>query len=167
MEGCHHLGTRDWYLMHYSNPFVTRGEKHTHTPAATVPNATMTMANFLAADSRVCNDVHHAGVTMMTTRGSTILPAQRAAVHVRGGPLLPLALLPPCLLLPLLPHYWSLPLLPPTPWDLYVSCPLLPAMGSLALLPSLPRHPIAAAVSHLWPPRDTQTMIASAMSSSL
>jgi hypothetical protein len=31
MEGCHRLGTRDWYLMHYSNPFVTRGQKHTHT----------------------------------------------------------------------------------------------------------------------------------------
>ncbi len=25
------MGTRDWYLMHYSNPFVTRGQKHTHT----------------------------------------------------------------------------------------------------------------------------------------
>jgi hypothetical protein len=30
MEGCHHLGTRDWYLMHYSNPVVTGGQKHTH-----------------------------------------------------------------------------------------------------------------------------------------
>ncbi len=30
-KGCYHLGTRDWYLMHYSNPFVTRGQKHTHT----------------------------------------------------------------------------------------------------------------------------------------
>jgi hypothetical protein len=25
------LGTRDWYLMHYSNPSVTGGQKHTHT----------------------------------------------------------------------------------------------------------------------------------------
>ncbi len=25
------MGTRDWYLMHYSNPFVTGGQKHTHT----------------------------------------------------------------------------------------------------------------------------------------
>ncbi len=31
MEGCHCLGTRDWYLMHYSNPVVTEGQKHTHT----------------------------------------------------------------------------------------------------------------------------------------
>ncbi len=31
MEGCHRLGTRDWYLMHYSNPAVTGGQKHTHT----------------------------------------------------------------------------------------------------------------------------------------
>jgi hypothetical protein len=32
MEGCHCLGTRDWYLMHYSNPVVTGGQKtHTHT----------------------------------------------------------------------------------------------------------------------------------------
>ncbi len=30
-KGCHCLGTRDWYLMHYSNPFVTGGQKHTHT----------------------------------------------------------------------------------------------------------------------------------------
>ncbi len=26
------MGTRDWYLMHYSNPFITGGQKHTHTP---------------------------------------------------------------------------------------------------------------------------------------
>jgi hypothetical protein len=25
-------GTRDWYLMHYSTPSVTRGQKHTHHP---------------------------------------------------------------------------------------------------------------------------------------
>jgi hypothetical protein len=31
MEGCHCLGTRDWYLMHYSNPVVTGGQKHTDT----------------------------------------------------------------------------------------------------------------------------------------
>jgi hypothetical protein len=31
MEGCHHLGTRDWYIIHYSNPVVTGGQKHTHT----------------------------------------------------------------------------------------------------------------------------------------
>jgi hypothetical protein len=31
MEGCHCLGTRDWYLMHYSNPVATGGQKHTHT----------------------------------------------------------------------------------------------------------------------------------------
>jgi hypothetical protein len=30
-KGCHCLGTRDGYLMHYSNPFVTGGQKHTHT----------------------------------------------------------------------------------------------------------------------------------------
>ncbi len=36
-KGCQRLGTRDWYLMHYSNPSVTKGQKHTHTmrpPAA-------------------------------------------------------------------------------------------------------------------------------------
>jgi hypothetical protein len=27
---CHRVGTRDWYLMHYSNPPVTGGQK-THT----------------------------------------------------------------------------------------------------------------------------------------
>jgi hypothetical protein len=32
MEGCHRQDTRDWYLMHYSNPVVTGGQKHTHTP---------------------------------------------------------------------------------------------------------------------------------------
>jgi hypothetical protein len=30
-KGCHCLGTRDWYLMHHSNPFITGGQKHTHT----------------------------------------------------------------------------------------------------------------------------------------
>ncbi len=33
-KGCHWVGTRDWYLMHYSNPPVTGGQKkntHTHT----------------------------------------------------------------------------------------------------------------------------------------
>ncbi len=30
-KGCQRLGTRDWYLMHYSNPSVTGGQKHTHT----------------------------------------------------------------------------------------------------------------------------------------
>jgi hypothetical protein len=25
------MGTRDWYLMHYSNSSVTGGQKHTHT----------------------------------------------------------------------------------------------------------------------------------------
>jgi hypothetical protein len=30
MGGCHHLGTRDWCLMHYSNPVITGGQKHTH-----------------------------------------------------------------------------------------------------------------------------------------
>ncbi len=29
-KGCHCLGTRDWYLLHYSNPFITGGQKHTH-----------------------------------------------------------------------------------------------------------------------------------------
>jgi hypothetical protein len=24
------MGTRDWYLMHYNNPPVTGGQKHTH-----------------------------------------------------------------------------------------------------------------------------------------
>jgi hypothetical protein len=33
MEGCHCLGTRDWYLMHYSNPVITGGQKHTHIEA--------------------------------------------------------------------------------------------------------------------------------------
>ncbi len=27
-------GTRDWYLMHYSTPSITRGQKHTHTELA-------------------------------------------------------------------------------------------------------------------------------------
>jgi hypothetical protein len=31
MEGCHQLGTRDLYVVHYSNPFITGGQKHTHT----------------------------------------------------------------------------------------------------------------------------------------
>jgi hypothetical protein len=30
-KGCQWVGTRDWYLTHYSNPPVTRGQKHTHT----------------------------------------------------------------------------------------------------------------------------------------
>jgi hypothetical protein len=31
-KGCQWLGTRDWYLMHYSNPYITGGQKtHTHT----------------------------------------------------------------------------------------------------------------------------------------
>ncbi len=30
-KGCQRLGTRDWYLMHFSNPSVTEGQKHTHT----------------------------------------------------------------------------------------------------------------------------------------
>ncbi len=30
-KGHQQLGTRDWYLMHYSNPSVTGGQKHTHT----------------------------------------------------------------------------------------------------------------------------------------
>jgi hypothetical protein len=30
-KGCQQLGTRDWYLMHYSNPSRTGGQKHTHT----------------------------------------------------------------------------------------------------------------------------------------
>ncbi len=30
-KGCQLVGTRDWYLMHYSTPFVTGGQKHTHT----------------------------------------------------------------------------------------------------------------------------------------
>jgi hypothetical protein len=39
MEGCHHLGTRDWYLMHYSNLVITRGQKHTHTYKTFCPPA--------------------------------------------------------------------------------------------------------------------------------
>ncbi len=30
-KGCQWLGTRDWYLMHYSSPSVIGGQKHTHT----------------------------------------------------------------------------------------------------------------------------------------
>ncbi len=30
-KGCQRVGTRDWYLMHYSTPSVTGGQKHTHT----------------------------------------------------------------------------------------------------------------------------------------
>ncbi len=29
-KGCQQLSTTDWYLMHYSNPSVTGGQKHTH-----------------------------------------------------------------------------------------------------------------------------------------
>jgi hypothetical protein len=39
-KGCHCLGTRDWYLMHYSNPFVTGGQKHTHSNAISSPSGT-------------------------------------------------------------------------------------------------------------------------------
>ncbi len=45
-KGCQRLGTKNWYLMHYSNPSVTGGQKHTHTahkysndPAIHMPNA--------------------------------------------------------------------------------------------------------------------------------
>ncbi len=30
-KGCQWVGTGDWYLMHYSTPSVTGGQKHTHT----------------------------------------------------------------------------------------------------------------------------------------
>ncbi len=29
-KGCQWVGTRDWYLMHYSTLSVTGGQKHTH-----------------------------------------------------------------------------------------------------------------------------------------
>ncbi len=29
-KGCQWVGTRDWYLMHYSTPSITGGQKHTH-----------------------------------------------------------------------------------------------------------------------------------------
>ncbi len=38
-RGCHCLGTRGWYLMHYSNPFVTGGQKHTHHIQHIITNA--------------------------------------------------------------------------------------------------------------------------------
>jgi hypothetical protein len=30
-KGCQWLSTREWYLMHNSNPSITGGQKHTHT----------------------------------------------------------------------------------------------------------------------------------------
>ncbi len=50
-KGCHRLGTRDWYLMHYSNPFVTVGQKHTHT----VTSSNLTLAlNSLPTTKNTC-----------------------------------------------------------------------------------------------------------------
>jgi hypothetical protein len=39
-KGCQRVRTRDWYLMHYSTPSVTGGQKHTHTHTAIAAPAT-------------------------------------------------------------------------------------------------------------------------------
>ncbi len=42
-KGCHCLGTRDRYLMHYSNPFVNGGQKDTHIHSAHPSNDVQTL----------------------------------------------------------------------------------------------------------------------------
>jgi hypothetical protein len=46
-RGCQRVGTRDWYLMHYSTPSVTGGQKHTHT-----------YTPLLLDEEEDCNNVH-------------------------------------------------------------------------------------------------------------
>ncbi len=39
-KGCQQVGTREWYLMHYSTPSVTGGEKHTQASSTGFAHAT-------------------------------------------------------------------------------------------------------------------------------
>jgi hypothetical protein len=64
-KGCHRLGTRDWYLMHYSNPFITGGQKHTHTlggdpsPSPSHPPHPMAPCPCLAALFELAGHIPH------------------------------------------------------------------------------------------------------------
>jgi hypothetical protein len=51
-KGCQWLGTRDWYLMHYSNPSVTRGQKHTHIHSNTHICQTVTIGGYHLRDGQ-------------------------------------------------------------------------------------------------------------------
>jgi hypothetical protein len=63
MEGCHRLGTRDWYLMHYSNPVVTGGQKHTHThphpsPPPSLPSPLPSLPPLPLLARQPCHHLH-------------------------------------------------------------------------------------------------------------
>ncbi len=47
-KGCHRDGgTRDWYLMHYSTPPITGGQKHTHNLDGFLSNIVMLTLKFM------------------------------------------------------------------------------------------------------------------------
>ncbi len=82
-KGCHQVGeTRDWYLMHYSTPSVTGGQKHTHT---LVPYLAQTS---LGAWLLLAMNLPFQSITPPTSIGSSLLPqsvwnlTQRTLPHI-------------------------------------------------------------------------------------